>query len=115
MRVHSGSFLLGMAVAGILPLFTRALRPLAVQITSAGLGLVEEAQRVAAEQAETLSDIVAEARAQRGSTEQPWVGNGQQHEPRRRVAGARRRGAESAGQQQAVSRAGETGAETRSA
>ncbi len=113
MRVHSGSFLLGMAVAGILPLFTRALRPLAVQITSAGLGLVEEAQRVAAEQAETVSDIMAEARAQRASSETPWVGNGQ-HEPRRRTARGRRRGAESV-EQRTSSPAGQGMPDTRSA
>ena len=59
------SFLLGFAAAWLLPVVTRAFRPLAVEMAAAGLGMLEEARRVIAEQMETLEDIAAEARARR--------------------------------------------------
>jgi hypothetical protein len=40
-------------------------RPLAVEATAAGMGVIEDARRIFAEQVETLEDIVAEARARR--------------------------------------------------
>jgi Protein of unknown function (DUF5132) len=59
------TFLLGFAAAWLLPVVTRAFRPLAVEMAAAGLGMLEEARRVMAEQIETLEDIAAEARARR--------------------------------------------------
>jgi hypothetical protein len=59
------SFLLGIGVAMAVPLFSRVLRPLAVEAAAAGLGLFEEGRRVLAEQVELLEDIAAEARARR--------------------------------------------------
>jgi hypothetical protein len=41
------------------------MRPLAVEATAAGMGMLADTRRIAAEQAETLEDIVAEARARR--------------------------------------------------
>jgi hypothetical protein len=57
------SFLLGLGAAWLLPLVTRVFRPLAVEATAAGMAVFEGARRAAAEQMETLEDIVAEARA----------------------------------------------------
>ena len=65
MQIHPTSFLLGLGAALVVPLFTRVLRPLAVEAAVAGMGIVEEGRRLAAEQMETLEDIVAEARARR--------------------------------------------------
>jgi len=65
MQIHPTSFLLGLGAALVVPLFTRVLRPLAVEAAVAGMGMIEEGRRVAAEQMETLEDIVAEARARR--------------------------------------------------
>jgi len=65
MQIHPTSFLLGLGAALVVPLFTRVLRPLAVGAAVAGMGLIEEGRRLAAEQMETLEDIVAEARARR--------------------------------------------------
>jgi len=65
MQIHPASFLLGLGAALVVPLFTRVLRPLAVEAAVAGMGMVEEGRRLAAEQMETFEDIVAEARARR--------------------------------------------------
>ena len=99
MQIHPMSFLLGLGAALVVPLFTRVLRPLAVEAAVAGMGVIEEGRRLAAEQMETFEDIVAEARARR--EEQLLVeGNGHHVEPADEVtsvgdeaepAGARRR------------------------
>jgi hypothetical protein len=65
MRFSPVSFVLGVAVASLLPVLSRVFRPLAVEATAAGMGVIEDARRVFAEQLETLEDIVAEARARR--------------------------------------------------
>ncbi len=65
MRIHPLSFVLGLGAAALVPLFTRVLRPLAVEAAAAGMGLFAEGRRVVAEQMETLEDIAAEARARR--------------------------------------------------
>jgi hypothetical protein len=57
------SFALGIAAAAIVPLLSRVARPLAVEAAAAGLAMMDGAQRLVAEQAETLEDIWAEARA----------------------------------------------------
>ena len=62
MQIHPTSFLLGLGAALVVPLFTRVLRPLAVEAAVAGMGMIEEGRRLAAEQMETFEDIVAEAR-----------------------------------------------------
>ena len=65
MQIHPTSFLLGLGAALVVPLFTKVLRPLAVEAAVAGMGMIEEGRRLAAEQMETFEDIVAEARARR--------------------------------------------------
>ena len=65
MQIHPTSFLLGVGAALVVPLFTKVLRPLAVEAAVAGMGMVEEGRRLVAEQMETFEDIVAEARARR--------------------------------------------------
>lgn len=65
MQIHPTSFLLGLGAALVVPLFTKVLRPLAVEAAVAGMGVIEEGRRLAAEQIETFEDIVAEARARR--------------------------------------------------
>ena len=65
MRFSPLSFVLGVAVASLAPVITRVFRPLAVEATAAGIGMLEDARRIVAEQMETLEDIVAEARARR--------------------------------------------------
>jgi hypothetical protein len=65
MQIHPTSFLLGLGAALVVPLFTRVLRPLAVEAAVAGMGIFEEGRRLVAEQMETLEDIAAEARARR--------------------------------------------------
>jgi len=64
-RFHPLSFLIGVAAAVALPALTRILRPIAVEATVAGMALYDEVARIAAEQAEVVEDIVAEARAKR--------------------------------------------------
>jgi hypothetical protein len=59
------SFLLGLAAASLVPVLSRVMRPLAVEATAAGMGALEDARRMVAEQVETLEDILAEARARR--------------------------------------------------
>ena len=87
MQIHPTSFLLGLGAALIVPLFTRVLRPLAVEAAVAGMGVIEEGRRLAAEQMETFEDIVAEARARR--EEQLLAeGNGHQAEAAAEVASA---------------------------
>jgi hypothetical protein len=63
MRFSPLSFVLGLVAAAALPVLSRAFRPIAVEVTAAGMGFVEDARRIAAEQLEALEDIVAEARA----------------------------------------------------
>lgn len=65
MQIHPGSLLLGFGAAALVPLFSRVLRPLAVEAIAAGLGIFEEGRRLVAQQMETLEDIAAEARARR--------------------------------------------------
>lgn len=100
MRIHPMSFLLGLGAALVVPLFTKVLRPLAVEAAVAGMGVLEEGRRLAAEQMETLEDIVAEARARR---EEQLLGEGNGHHVEAAAAvgsagdeaeraGARRRG-----------------------
>jgi hypothetical protein len=59
------SFLLGLGAGVVLPVITRGFRPLAVEAAAFGLGFIEDARRIVAEQMETLEDIAAEARARR--------------------------------------------------
>jgi hypothetical protein len=65
MQIHPTSFLLGLGAALVVPLFSRVLRPLAVEAAVAGMGMVEEGRRLLAQQMETFEDIAAEARARR--------------------------------------------------
>ncbi len=59
------SFLLGLGTAYLLPVVTRGFRPIAVEATALGIGLMEDARRVVAEQLENFEDVMAEARARR--------------------------------------------------
>jgi len=70
------SFLLGLGAAWLAPTLARVLRPLAVEATAAGMGLLQDARRIAAEQLETLEDIAAEARARREAILAATNGNG---------------------------------------
>jgi hypothetical protein len=65
MRFSPLSFILGIAAASLVPVISRVFRPFAVEATAAGMGVLEDARRIVAEQMETLEDIVAEARARR--------------------------------------------------
>jgi len=65
MRVHSGSFLLGLGAAALIPVATRWFRPFAVQAATAGLSAFDEIRRVVMEQVEVLEDIAAEAKSRR--------------------------------------------------
>jgi len=65
MRFSPLSFLLGLGAATMLPIVSRAFRPLAVEATAAGMAVAEELRRIGAEQMENLEDIVAEARVRR--------------------------------------------------
>ena len=65
MRIQPFSFVLGVGVALVIPLFSKVIRPLAVEAMAAGLGFVEEGRRLLAEQMEVMEDIAAEARARR--------------------------------------------------
>lgn len=65
MSIQPFSFILGVGVALVIPLFSKVIRPLAVEAMAAGLGLVEEGRRILAEQMEVVEDIAAEARARR--------------------------------------------------
>ena len=65
MRFSPLSFLLGLAAASLVPVLTRVMRPLAVEATAAGLGMLEDTRRILAEQVEMVEDILAEARARR--------------------------------------------------
>ena len=81
MQIHPTSFLLGLGAALVVPLFTRVLRPLAIEAAVAGMGMVEEGRRLVAEQMETFEDIVAEllggeARARR---EEQLIAEGNGH------------------------------------
>jgi len=65
MKFSPLSFLLGIGAACLAPLISRNLRPFAVEAGALGLGLLEEARRLAAQQVENLEDLAAEARARR--------------------------------------------------
>ena len=65
MRFSPLSFVLGIVAASLMPVISRVFRPLAVEATAAGMGMLDDARRIVAEQMETLEDIVAEARARR--------------------------------------------------
>jgi hypothetical protein len=65
MRFSPLSFILGIAAASLVPVISRVFRPFAVEAAAAGMGMMEDARRIVAEQMETLEDIVAEARARR--------------------------------------------------
>ena len=65
MRIQPFSFILGVGVALVVPLFSKVIRPLAVEAMAAGLGFVEEGRRLLAEQMEVMEDIAAEAKARR--------------------------------------------------
>ena len=99
MQIHPTSFLLGLGAALVVPLFSRVLRPLAVEAAVAGMGMVEEGRRLLAQQMETFEDIAAEARARREDLlaegnghhiEEAAEVSGAEDEPDR--AGSRRRG-----------------------
>jgi hypothetical protein len=76
MGLNLTSFLLGLGAAWLLPMVARTIRPLAVEATAAGIGLLEDARRIAAEQLETLEDIAAEAKARREELLASAGGNG---------------------------------------
>ncbi len=63
MRFSPLSFVIGLCSAVAVPVILRAFRPLAVEVGAVGIGLFEDARRIAAEQMEALEDIAAEARA----------------------------------------------------
>jgi hypothetical protein len=65
MRFSPLSFLIGLAAASLVPVLSRVMRPLAVEATAAGMGMLEDARRIVAERVESLEDIAAEARARR--------------------------------------------------
>ncbi|PYN05813.1 MAG: hypothetical protein DME02_18520 [Candidatus Rokuibacteriota bacterium] len=104
MGINAISFFLGIGAAWLAPTIVRVLRPLAVEATAAGMGLFDDARRIAAEQLETLEDIAAEARARREAILAGTNGNGHHVElaeeepdadettaaPRRRGAARRR-------------------------
>jgi hypothetical protein len=105
MGISVTSFLLGLGAAWLIPMIARVARPVAVEATAAGMGFLEDARRVVAEQLETFEDIAAEARARReevvastnGHHADEDAGDGPDSEaaaaprPRRRSAAARRR------------------------
>jgi hypothetical protein len=106
MGISVTSFLLGLGAAWLVPMIARVARPLAVEATAAGMGLLEDARRVVAEQMESIEDIAAEARARREEILASGNGHHQDEEsddddagmepattarPRRRTAAARRR------------------------
>ena len=76
MGLNAISFLLGVGAAWLAPAIARVLRPVAVEAAAAGMGLFEDARRLAAEQLETLEDIAAEARARREAMLTATNGNG---------------------------------------
>ena len=59
MKIHPASFLLGLGAAALVPLFTRVLRPMAVEVAAAGIGVYEEGRRLFTRQLETMEDIAA--------------------------------------------------------
>jgi hypothetical protein len=65
MEIKPSSFFLGLGAALVLPLLAKVLRPLAVEAMAAGMGVMDEARRVIAEQMEVIEDIAAEAKAKR--------------------------------------------------
>jgi hypothetical protein len=105
MGISITSFLLGLGAAWLVPMIARVARPVAVEATAAGMGFLEDARRVVAEQMETIEDIAAEARARREelaassnghhvddeSDDEPGADTAATARPRRRSAAARRR------------------------
>src|SRR5260370_12299167 len=65
MRFSPVSCVLGPAAASLVPVLSRVFRPLAVEATAAGMGMLEDARRVFAQQMENLEDVLAEAQARR--------------------------------------------------
>jgi hypothetical protein len=65
MRFSPISFVLGLAAASLVPVLSRVFRPFAVEAAAAGMGMIQDVRRIAAEQLESLEDIAAEARARR--------------------------------------------------
>jgi hypothetical protein len=94
MGISVTSFLLGLGVAWLAPMIARVVRPVAVEATAAGIGLVEDARRIVAEQMETIEDIAAEARARREELLAASNGNHHDEEPEE-DAGTERVAAES--------------------
>jgi hypothetical protein len=104
MGISITSFLLGLGAAWLVPMIARVARPVAVEATAAGMGFLEDARRVVAEQMETFEDIAAEARARREelvatnghhvddeSDDEPGTDTAATARPRRRSAATRRR------------------------
>ena len=107
MGISVTSFLLGLGAAWLVPMIARVARPVAVEAAAAGMGFLEDARRVVAEQMETIEDIAAEARARREELVASANGNGHHVDdesdddpetdtaatarPRRRGAATRRR------------------------
>lgn len=93
MRLHSGSFILGLAAASLVPLVTRYFRPFAVQATAAGMAALDDMRRVMAEQMEVMQDIAAEAKVRREDalgTEPETQGNGRRRVTKSRAGTTRR-------------------------
>jgi hypothetical protein len=91
--LHPLSFLLGLGAAWAVPVIARTFRPVAVQVAAVGMGMVDEARRVLAEQMETLEDIAAEARSRREemlAAESNGAGDAMSDEAEDRPARARR-------------------------
>jgi hypothetical protein len=65
MRFSPLSFVLGLAAASLAPVLSRVFRPLAVEATAAGMGMLEDARRVFAPRMENLEDVIAEAQSRR--------------------------------------------------
>src|SRR2546423_15378879 len=74
MRFSPLSFVLGLAAASLVPVLSRVFRPLAVEATAAGMGMLEDARRVFAQQMENLEDVIAEAQARREHLDAPTRG-----------------------------------------
>src|SRR2546421_9877514 len=85
MRFSPLSFVLGLAAASLIPVLSRVFRPLAVEATAAGMGMLEDARRVFAQQMENLEEVIAEAQARRGhpdpQTQAPGAGQSAAHAP----------------------------------
>jgi hypothetical protein len=63
--IHPLSFLLGLGAAVALPALGRVIRPIVVEVATAGMALYDETVRIASEGMESIEDVVAEVRAKR--------------------------------------------------